>query len=295
MMVPVVTANSCSLTVYRTWGTATFYPIHILVDEVEVGRLWSGQTLQVDVSAGSHNVQPRFPGSGLAGKAGKAVSARAALEVQASPGEQVNLQLGLNRLGVWEIRVAKPHDEPAARMLVSAPTSSAESMRMARDAPGLRASEVVCQISEGERFEVDLGDPEIRVIDNSSGVSDAVRTFRLCRTWSRTLTTDTERALRATVGLNIPWVLVKAEIDGALTQHLSRSFQEQQSFEDTVVITAAAHTKTTVFFAWKEIRQKGKVRVLVDGVAADVPFEAVIGLSFDQRQVDERGAYRPRP
>ena len=117
-----------------------------------------------------------------------------------------------------------------------------------------------------------------------------MRTFKLSRTWSRTLTTDMETALKATAGLSIPWLRVKAEIDGALTQHLSRSVQEQQSFEDTVVVTAAARTKTTVFFTWKEIRQRGTVSVIADGTSAAVPFEGVVGLSFDQRQVDERGA-----
>jgi hypothetical protein len=277
--------NSCSLNVYRTWATANIYAIRILVDEVEVGRLRPGQSLHVEVPAGSHTVRPSFGGIG-----GKALSARAALEVQALPGQQVNLRLAVGRSGLAEFKLTESSEEAAPRTSVSAPHRGAEDDGVGENSRSLRASEVFCQISEGERFEVDVGDPEIRVIDNSSGFSDAVRTFKLCRTWSRTLTTDTERALRAIAGLSIPWVQVKAEIDGALTQHLSRSFQEQQSFEDTVVITAAAHTKTTVFFAWKEIRQKGSVRVLVNGVAADVPFEAVIGLSFDQKQVDERGA-----
>ncbi|WP_141842639.1 hypothetical protein [Humibacillus xanthopallidus] len=275
--------SSCSLNVYRTWGTANIYAIPILLDEVEVGRLRPGQSLHVQMAAGPHTVQPRFPGL-----SGKALSARAAVEFRASPGQQVDLRLAVGKFGLTEFKLSGPSQKPPPRTSATALHQGREVEEIGANGWSPTPSTVICQISEGKRYEVEVGDPEIRVIDNSSGLSDAVRTFKLSRTWSRTLTTDTERALRATGGLSIPWVQVKAEIDGALTQHLSRSFQEQQSFEDTVVITSAARTKTTVFFAWREIRQQGNVRVLVDGVEADVPFEAVIGLSFDQRQVDER-------
>jgi hypothetical protein len=228
-------------------------------------------------------MRPAFFGIG-----GKSASVRAEISLQAHAGEEIHVQLAVGNYGMYTLKVVNPVERSTEKRRAPFRNEDEKSDDIDQTDLADEASNVSYRVLDGDRYEVNLGRPEARVIDNSGGTSSVVRTFRLSREWTRTLTTDTETALKATAGLTIPLVRVKAEIEGALRQHFSHAFQERQSFEDTVVVTVAAHTKTTVLFSWKEIRQTGTVRMSKDGhQLLDVPFESVVGLSFDQKQIDQ--------
>jgi hypothetical protein len=228
-------------------------------------------------------MRPAFFGIG-----GKSASARAEISLQAHAGEEIHVQLAVGNDWANTLKVVNPAERSTERLGATFRKVDTKNDDIDQTDLAAESSNVSYRVLDGDRYEVDLGRPETRVIDNSGGTSSVVRTFRLSREWTRTLTTDTEKALKATAGLTIPWVKIKAEIEGALNQHFSHSFQERQSFEDTVVVTVAAHTKTTVLFSWKEIRQAGMVLMSRDGrQLLNVPFESVVGLSFDQKQIDQ--------
>ena len=161
-----VAADSCSITVYRTWATANIYAIRILVDGVDIGRLRPGQKLRADVAPGSHTVRPAFGGVG-----GKALSARAAVEVQAGSGEDVNVRLAVGKFGFTELKVEESPPQRPTQTSAAVRAQEEAPRRLPSDVPMGQPLEVACQISDGERFETDIGVPEVRVIDNSGGLS----------------------------------------------------------------------------------------------------------------------------
>jgi hypothetical protein len=143
------------------------------------------------------------------------------------------------------------------------------------------------RVQEIGRYERILGTPEVRIIDNAKSASPVTRTFRVSREWTRTLSVDTESVRRLTTGTELPLLKLKAEVEQAIRNHFASTFQETRTFEDTVVITAAPYTRTEVTFTWKEVRQKGAVTALRGSVAeAELHFESIIGLAFDQKQSD---------
>lgn len=145
------------------------------------------------------------------------------------------------------------------------------------------------KVVETDQYEIPIGSREVRTIDNLQGVSPIVRTFHLSREWTRSFTMDWGRSVTEveSVGLETKAASFKMQATQTIEQHYSTSGGNRRSFEDTVVITVAPRTRSEVIFAWKEIRQRGYVEEL-DGttVLLKVPFELVVGLTFDQQQID---------
>jgi hypothetical protein len=143
------------------------------------------------------------------------------------------------------------------------------------------------QIVEASRREIPLGE-ERRVIDNSQSSSMTSHTIRLTKEWTRSYTLDLTTATSGQVsgGFAAGFVALKAAAERAVSSRYSASIQERQSFEEEVTVSSAAHTHSEIFFSWKQVRQRGKVVVRSQGGSVEIPFEVVIGVTFDQRQVD---------
>lgn len=156
--------------------------------------------------------------------------------------------------------------------------------------PKLQVEDTISRVVvETDRYEFPVGD-EVRTIDNSQGTSPIVRTFRLSREWTKSYTLGSEQSITVTksVGYTSKLGEIRQQAGRTITQHYSTSGEERRAFEDTVTVTVAPRTCSEIAFAWKEIRQRGYVEQTgaATSITSRVPFELVLGLTYDPRQID---------
>ena len=92
--------------------------------------------------------------------------------------------------------------------------------------------------------------------------------------------------MHGSAGISAGVLNLRAEAERVLTKTYSTATEERHTFAEEVTLNIGPHTKSEIVFSWKEIRQKGVVRIEGAGFAAEVPYEVVVGLTFDQRQID---------
>jgi hypothetical protein len=92
--------------------------------------------------------------------------------------------------------------------------------------------------------------------------------------------------VQGSAGLGIHVLELKAEAERTLRNTYSTVTEERQTFAEEVTFNIAQHTKSEIVFFWKEIRQKGTVRIAGADFEAQIPYEVVVGLTFDQQQID---------
>jgi hypothetical protein len=228
----------------------------VLLDGHDVGRLANGKSLVLRVPPGSHAL--------VAGPANR-ISGRLSVPFQfhAHAGGRIELvtQAAAHALGVW---------------------CSAVSAQGA-------GTGVAVAAEEGPQYELPLGD-EVRVIDNSKSSSATTRIVRLTREWTRTTAVDLERAttIQGSAEVNLRILDLKAETERALTEKYSRTINESNTFEEQVTLNVAPRTRCRVIFSWKEIRQKGVVQLAGGDSQVRIPYEVVVGITFDQQQIDDQ-------
>jgi hypothetical protein len=265
-------ANSAQVTIKRkrVW-TGSLLAWSVWLDGKEEGKLPVGRSLTISTSPGLHSITVRQPILGKVSGEPFVFSARA--------GERVELVTKAAISGeakVWHRNhpagdsptVLLPvRPEPRPRPIPLAPTTST--------------------IIEGTRYEVHLG-KDTRVIDNSRSISSTIWGQRITRKWTRTYSLDAERhrVIRGAAGFDFHLLTLKAEAERTLKNIYSVTSEEREVFEQQVTLNVAAHTRSEVSFFWKEIRQRGTVRLSGTGFEVELPYEAVVGLAFDQEQVD---------
>ena len=118
--------------------------------------------------------------------------------------------------------------------------------------------------------------------------SSTTRVVRLSREWSRTCTVDVEHATteHGSAGLGLHLLDLKVEAERTLSKTYSTSSEERETFEEEVTLNIHPHTRSEIVFSWKEIRQKGAIQLAGEGLDVRFPYEAVVGLTFDQQQID---------
>jgi hypothetical protein len=123
---------------------------------------------------------------------------------------------------------------------------------------------------------------------NSKSASSTTRVVRLTREWTRSYTIGSENVTtaRGSARLGIHILDLTAEAERAVRKNYSASAGDRESFAEEVTLNIPPHTKSEIVFSWKEIRQNGTVRVTGDGFEAVFPYEIVVGITFDQQQVD---------
>jgi hypothetical protein len=144
-------------------------------------------------------------------------------------------------------------------------------------------------VIEGSRYEVPLGE-DTRIIDNSRSSSSTLRVVRLVREWVRTCSVDVTNitTIRGSTGLDIHVVNLKAEAERALNKRYSNVTEERETFAEEVTLNILEHTKSRIVFSWKEIRQKGIVQARGSHFEMHIPYEIVVGVTFDQQQIDDK-------
>lgn len=268
-------ANSAQVTIRRkrVW-TGSLLPWSVWLDGKEVGKLRVGRSLAIATSPGPHTITVRQPTLGkLSGES---------FVFDAKADERIELVTQASISGetkVWHRGL--PRSESPTVLIPTRPVSRQRPARAKTLGP------TTSKIIEGTRYEVHLG-KDTRIIDNSKSVSSTTRTQSLKREWIKTYSLDAEhhKVIRGTAGLDFHFLTLRAEAERTLKNAYSVTSVQREAFEEKVTLNIAGHTRSEVSFFWKEIRQKGTVRISGMDFEVEIPYEAVVGLTFDQEQVD---------
>ena len=266
----------------------------VWIDGQKAGAVANGASLTVEVMPGRHSIVIAVPLSYRSAPFAFDVEAGARIDLVTRPS-------ATGRPKIWREGTAPARSglvellgkttEPASwrramdRLAKSSGNSPVPSQPTATTPrpPATITSKVV----EGSRFDVALGD-ETRTIDNSKSGSATTRVVRLSREWSRTCTVDEQHATtgHGSAGLGLHLLDLKVEAEHTLSKTYSTSSEERETFEEEVTLNIGPGTRSEIVFSWKEIRQKGVIQLTGEGLDVRFPYEAVVGLTFDQQQID---------
>jgi hypothetical protein len=147
-------------------------------------------------------------------------------------------------------------------------------------------------ILETTRSEEPLGEDH-RIIDNLHSSIHLTRKFTVSKNWSQAYTVGYEHihTEKGEFGLSVMnQVNLKLAIEQALKAQYSIAETITRTYSEEVLLDVPARTKLRVTFRWKRLWQHGVVRLQSQpGQCLEVPFQVVVGLTFDQVQTDEVG------
>ena len=241
-------------------------PWNVNIDGQNVGKIKNGTTGSFEVEPGSHVIRV----NAVSGRPGKE-----AHTVTVGDGEVMQLRGSINSMNRVRLERADPNPPASPRAEVSqSPSLSSVQPSSAR-------------VIEVSRSEVPIGEEKLH-IDNSQSSSSSVRVKRLTKEWTRSYSVEIDRSstISGGGGLAFHVVELKAQAEQAVSHKYSAQADERQTYEDEVTITVAAKTNSEIVFSWKEIHQNGYVVFGEDEGAPQVPFDIIMGVTFDQRQVD---------
>ncbi len=155
--------------------------------------------------------------------------------------------------------------------------------------PQTRLRTPAWHLIETRRSEEPIGEEERR-IDNSQSTISLSRRFSLSKEWSKTYVVEAEKVeKRGGVRLEVSGVgSLHVDSEKAIRTFYSVSEEEKHVYTEDVTLEIPPRTKLRVVFRWKRIWQHGIIRILDQaGRESSVPFQIVVGLSFDQTQLDE--------
>jgi DNA-directed RNA polymerase subunit RPC12/RpoP len=156
--------------------------------------------------------------------------------------------------------------------------------------PAAAPAPVMLEIVETERREDPFG-TDSRLVDNSQSQATVKRTFTVSKDWSREYSVSYEKASVENAGITLgekDIASISAGCEQTLTKRYSVSQTSSQTYTEEVEIDVPAATKLRIDFQWKKILQCGYVNVRESsGQIVRVPFSAVVGVTFDQAQVEE--------
>jgi hypothetical protein len=284
--------NSAEIVIERqsAWSGSAVVWI-VLIDGQKVGKLRNGSSLTVHSAPGRHTLVVG-PTNVLQGARSEPFS----FDVEA--GERTELAA---QATMWRPRVWRPDVSPGPARLIDLVAQSTTRRRKSWD-PSVPSSSSIhgepraatssrppttSTVIEGSRYEVPLGN-ETRTIDNSKSASSTMRVVRLAREWTRTCAVDVEHitTVHGSAGLGIHVLDLKVEAERTLSKTYSTTTEKRETFSEEVTLNIAEHTKSEIVFYWKEIHQKGIVQVVGAGFEARIPYEVLVGLTFDQQQID---------
>ena len=278
----------------RAWS-GSLLPWTVWLDGEKVGTVSVGGSVTFPASPGQHDIVISVAGLGSFGVKSEP------FRLQAEAGQRFDLvteallMSGRPKIFNRDVADSQPHLadrleqsveqwqknwSPDPRSNVPAPPGPAA------PAPPPQAP-VTGNVVEGSRYEVPMGQ-ETRTVDNSKSSSSTTRTVRLTREWTRTYTLDTEHdmTVSGSAGLSIHILDLKAEAERLVKNAYSVTSEQRETFEEDVTLTVKDHTKSEITFFWKELRQKGNVQMSGADFQAQIPYEIVVGMTFDQQQVD---------
>jgi hypothetical protein len=149
----------------------------------------------------------------------------------------------------------------------------------------------VIAVVETDRSERRLGSDQ-RHVDNSGSGSPVTRTLKVRKRWLQTCRIDIEKTSTGGVALEgkvLDLLTLSANVEQAVRRQYAISTDVEQEFEEQIQLAVPAHKSLTLSLDWKQIIQHGEVRIVwaADGKPFVVPYEVDVGVTFDQRQIEE--------
>jgi hypothetical protein len=149
----------------------------------------------------------------------------------------------------------------------------------------------VIDLRETGRIERPLG-TDVRNIDNSASSAPVTRTIKASKTWRQTCQVEVENTRTTEIGLELsaPHVAtLKSGATSAVRDRYSVSEETMQTFEEEISLTVERGSFVQLFIDWKAIVQTGEITFQdMTGRVSRVAFGVEVGVTFDQRLVDQR-------
>ncbi|WP_455200890.1 hypothetical protein [Kaarinaea lacus] len=81
---------------------------------------------------------------------------------------------------------------------------------------------------------------------------------------------------------------IKAAAEQELKNRYTKMEETRQTYAEEIILKVPGNTKLLVEFNWKRIWQHGNIIIHTDaGEAINLPFKAIVGITFDQTQIDQ--------
>ncbi|MBL0700174.1 MAG: hypothetical protein JJV92_04770 [Desulfosarcina sp.] len=147
----------------------------------------------------------------------------------------------------------------------------------------------IVSIDEDKRIEEYLS-TETKLIDNSRSSVSVKRSFQISTEWSQSYTIDQEKTIDTGGQLSLGfWSSnIKASAEKAIVTKYSISAGTRRLYTEDVSLDVPGGTKLRVHIKWKRIWQQGFIAYQnTEKRKIEVPYQVVLGVSFDLIQQDE--------
>ncbi len=128
-------------------------------------------------------------------------------------------------------------------------------------------------------------------IDNSKSSIEMERRITISQEWSKSVVIEKEDAKKAGAEINIgvnEAANFKATAEQAIKSKYTVSEDTKRTFSESILLKVPGKTNTLLTLIWKRNWQHGIIRIVdQNGAFHEIPFKTIVGLSFDQTQVDE--------
>jgi DNA-directed RNA polymerase subunit RPC12/RpoP len=145
-------------------------------------------------------------------------------------------------------------------------------------------------VFETERIEEGIGS-DARIIDNSRSAVTLTRTFSISKEWSKSYSIEYEKATVKSGGLNVgldEMSGLTASFEETVRERFSITRESKEIYTEEIQIQVPASKKLSVIFDWKRVWQLGYLQFYdLNNRESKVPFRVVVGITFDQRQIDD--------
>lgn len=146
------------------------------------------------------------------------------------------------------------------------------------------------EIKETHRSEEEIG-AEKREIDNAKSSIELERRFTVTKEWSKSFIIEEEKGRKTGAELSVglsETASIKATAEEAIRLKYIRTEDTKQIYTEEIVLKVPANTKLLVVLNWKRIWQHGIITLHDEmGGVSEWPFKLMVGVTFDQTQVDQ--------
>ncbi len=146
-------------------------------------------------------------------------------------------------------------------------------------------------IIETERSEEIIG-VDTRLIDNSRSSSKLIRKFSINREWAKVYSIEYEKTQVDGIELGVgvsEAASIKVASEKSIRNKYCTSEESREIYSEDVELEIPAFAKLNLIFQWKWIWQHGFILLCnANGNESRIPFRVVVGITFDQSQIDEK-------
>ncbi|MBG6133973.1 hypothetical protein [Longispora fulva] len=246
----------------------------VMVNGGRVVNIKNGEQVAFPIEPGEHEVQIKVYGDIAP------LSSSPKITISVRPGQDVELACWVFTRREWLVNRLK---FALQQETWRSPTSTGPS----GEELALTAGSLV-EILEGSRTEEDLGE-EARIVDNSGSDSGVTRSVKVSREWTRTVTVAHDQATARGSALTIGpgWANLKIQVDQTLRHTYGIGSSVRELTEEEIILVVPPRRTVRLLLRWKRVWQHGLVRVSNSGGGSvEVPFRALVGVTFDQLQQD---------